>query len=183
MSYMRSGPGAPPTLNSALDQDLGFTLGVIFRAYIKAANAVFCDISGGPRGYQILVAAVQHQADGQGALAQRLGVDRTVMTYLIDDLEHAGLVERRADPLDRRSRQIVATPQGQQLWADTEQRLAEAEDHVLGALSTAERATFRALLQRLAARANALDPVDSACEVVSDVDAALGAGPGAAADA
>jgi DNA-binding MarR family transcriptional regulator len=162
-------------VSSALDRDLGFTLGVIFRAYIKAANAVVCDIPGGPRGYQILVAAIQHQAGNQGALAQRLGVDRTVMTYLIDDLEEAGLVERRPDPLDRRSRHIVATSQGQKLWADTEQRLKEVEDHVLGALSTPERATFRALLQRLAARANALDPVESACDVVADIEPALDA--------
>jgi DNA-binding MarR family transcriptional regulator len=172
---MQSVRVAPHTMSSALDQDLGFTLGVIFRAYLKAANAVLCDIPGGPRGYQILVAAIQHQADGQGALAQRLGVDRTVMTYLIDDLEAAGLVERRPDPLDRRSRHIVATSQGQQLWADTEQRLQQVEDHVLAPLSLPERATFRAMLQRLAARANALDPVDGPCEVVTDVDAALGA--------
>src|SRR4030088_3110217 len=99
------------TASSALDQDLGFALGVIFRAYLKAANAVVCDIPGGPRGYQILVAAAQHPAGGQGALAQRLGVDRTVMTYLIDDLAQAGLVERRPDPVDRRSRHIVATSQ------------------------------------------------------------------------
>jgi DNA-binding MarR family transcriptional regulator len=174
---MRSVPGIPVeprSDNSALDHDLGFGLGVIFRAYLQAANAVVCDIPGGPRGYQILVAAIQHQAGGQGALAQRLGVDRTVMTYLIDDLEAANLVARRADPLDRRSRHIVATTQGQQLWADIEHRLQEVEDHVLAALSTPERATFRELLQRLAVRANALDPVDSACEVVTDVDAALG---------
>jgi DNA-binding MarR family transcriptional regulator len=164
-------PVAPQPALSALEQDLGFTLGVIFRAYFKAANAVVCDIPGGPRGYQILVAAIQHQAGGQGALAQRLGVDRTVMTYLIDDLEEAGLVQRRADPLDRRSRHIVATSQGQQLWAATEKRLQDVEDHVLGALSVPERATFRGLLQRLAARANALDPVDSACDVVElDLD-------------
>jgi DNA-binding MarR family transcriptional regulator len=158
-----------------LDQDLGFTLGVIFRGYLKAANPVVCDIPGGPRGYQILVAANQHQAGGQGALAHRLGVDRTVMTYLIDDLEEAGVVERRADPLDRRSRHIVATPRGRQLWSDTEKRLKDVEDDVLSALSTAERATFRDLLQRLAARATALDPVGGACEVITEVDAALDA--------
>src|SRR5438105_1109940 len=127
---------------SALDQDLGFTLGVIFRAYVKLANAVVRDIPGGPRGYQVIVAAVQHQADSQGALAQRLGVDRTVMTYLIDDLESAGLVERRADPQDRRARHIVATPRGQQLWAATEERLQAVEDQVLGPLSLSERTTF-----------------------------------------
>jgi DNA-binding MarR family transcriptional regulator len=172
MRSVSDASGAPHSVPSALDRDLGFTLGVIFRAYIKAANAAVCDIPGGPRGYQILVAAVQDQAGGQGALAQRLGVDRTVMTYLIDDLEAARLVKRRADPLDRRSRHIVATLHGQRLWADIEHRLQEVEDHVLGVLSAAERATFRELLQRLAARATALDPVVSACEVVEEVDAA-----------
>ncbi|MDQ6672559.1 MAG: MarR family winged helix-turn-helix transcriptional regulator [Chloroflexota bacterium] len=149
-------------------------MGVIFRAYVKAANAVVCDIPGGPRGYQVIAAAVQHAADSQGALAQRLGVDRTVMTYLIDDLEAAGLVERRADPVDRRSRHIVATARGQRLWADIQHRLQEVEEHVLGALSTPERATFRELLQRLAARASPLDAVARRCDLVTDVDAALG---------
>ena len=158
---------------AALDQDLGFTLGVIFRAYLNAAHAVVSDIPGGPRGYQVLVAAVQHQAGGQGALAQRLGVDRTVMTYLIDDLEEAGLVERRPDPLDRRSRHIVATRQGQQRCAETEQRLREVEEHVLGALSNAERASLRGMLQRLAAHATALDAVADACDVINDVSSAL----------
>ena len=36
-------------------------------------------------------------------------------------------------------------------------------------LSLAERTTFRGLLQRLAARANALDPVESPCDIVADV--------------
>jgi DNA-binding MarR family transcriptional regulator len=128
---------------------------------------------GGARGYQVLVAAIHHQADSQGALAQRLGVDRTVMTYLIDDLEEAGLVARQPDRLDRRSRHIVATIDGQRLWADTEKRLREVEDRVLSALSTTERTTFRGLLQRLAARANSLDPVDTACDVVAEAESAL----------
>jgi DNA-binding MarR family transcriptional regulator len=156
-----------------LDQDLGFTLGVVYRAYRKAATGTLCEIPGGPRGYQVLVAAIQRQADGQGALADRLGVDRTVMTYLIDDLEKAGLVERRADPLDRRSRHIVATPLGGQCWAETEQRLRQVEEQVLAPLQEAERETFRSLLQRLATRANELDPVDSACVVAADVEASL----------
>ncbi len=167
--------GASHAATAALERDLGFALGVVFRAYVKAAHAAVNDMPGGPRGYQVLVAAIQQQADGQGALAHRLGVDRTVMTYLIDDLEEAGLVERQADPLDRRSRCIVATPQGLQFWAATEKRLHEVEDQVLGALSTAERATFRRLLQRLAARAHALDPVENACQVVTDVDPELAA--------
>ena len=32
------------------------------------------------------------------------------MTYLLDDLEAAGLVERRPDPTDRRARRVAPTP-------------------------------------------------------------------------
>ncbi len=34
------------------------------------------------------------------------------MTYLLDDLEAAGLIERRPDPSDRRARRLAATPHG-----------------------------------------------------------------------
>jgi DNA-binding MarR family transcriptional regulator len=156
--------------SKSLEDDLGWTLGVVFRWYIKAANAVVNDLPGGPRGYQVLAAAAQNQADRQSTLAQRLGVDRTVMTYLIDDLEKAGLVERKPDPADRRNRQILATEQGQALWTDVGERLQYAEDQVLGMLAQDERETFRALLRRVAARANELDPVESACQIVEELE-------------
>ena len=34
------------------------------------------------------------------------------MTYLLDDLEQAGLIERRPEPADRRARRVVATDAG-----------------------------------------------------------------------
>ncbi|MGW1544775.1 MarR family transcriptional regulator [Streptomyces sp. NPDC002309] len=52
------------------------------------------------------------------------GVDRTVMTYLLDDLERAGPVERRPDPSDRRSRHVVATEHGGQRWAELSRRVS-----------------------------------------------------------
>jgi DNA-binding MarR family transcriptional regulator len=164
-----SNAAPPPCAEASLDDDFGWTLGVVFRSYSKAATAVVNDVPGGPRGYQVLDAAVRNQTGSQAALAKRLGCDRTVMTYLIDDLEAAGLVERRPDPSDRRNRRIVATERGQALWPELEKRLQRAEEYVLGPLDESERKTFRALLNRLAARANELDPLESACAVVADL--------------
>lgn len=42
----------------------------------------------------ILVAAARGEACSQRFLTDRLGVDRTMMTYLLDDLEEAGTGER-----------------------------------------------------------------------------------------
>src|SRR4051794_3080233 len=83
--------------SEALSDDLGWGLGVVFRAYVAAANAAVSDLPGGQRGYQVLAAAAKGAVSSQLALAQHLGVDRTVMTYLLDDLESAGLIERRPD--------------------------------------------------------------------------------------
>ncbi|WP_424528768.1 MarR family winged helix-turn-helix transcriptional regulator [Sphaerisporangium viridialbum] len=162
-------PAAAPEPPDALDTDLGWTLGVVFRAYVKSANALFRDLPGGPRGYQVLAAAAQELPGGQGALAQRLGIDKTVMTYLVDDLENAGLVQRRPDPADRRNKRIVATERGRTTWQATQVSLDHTEEHILAPLDPADRAMFRELLQRLAVRAQTLDPVADTCQIVTDI--------------
>jgi len=142
---------------------------VVFRAFVKAADALTVGIPGGPRGYQVLAAAAREDASSQSVLAQRLGIDRTVMTYLLDDLVQAGLVERRPDPADRRSRRVVLTSSGRAVLADLEQRLRHAEDHILADLPRAEQDTLRRLLRQLADRINARDPVANVCQVVEDL--------------
>jgi DNA-binding MarR family transcriptional regulator len=168
---MRQTPPAEraPTPPDALGADLGWTLGVVFRAYVRSADALFHDLPGGPRGYQVLAAATQEPPGAQGALAQRLGIDKAVMTYLVDDLENAGLVQRRPDPADRRNKRIVATERGRTTWQAIQVRLEHAEEHILGALDPADREVFRALLRRLAARAQSLDPVAGTCQIVTDL--------------
>ena len=155
--------------SDAFRRDLGFNLGVVLRAYTRAANVVVEEIPGGARGFQVLAAATHETVRGQGGLAEQLGVDRSVMVYLLDDLEAAGLVERRPDPADRRNRRIVATAKGRRVCASIEKRLCSAEDHVLYGLSDEEQETFRTLLYRMASRANEADPAEDACDVVADL--------------
>lgn len=167
----RLAPGS--ACGGALSNDLGWALGAVFRTYVKAANTAFADVPGGPRGYQVLAVAARGEPESQLALAQHLGVDRTVMTYLLDDLEAALLIERRPDPADRRARRVVATTRGRELLDDLDRRLRAAEQLILAGLDTAEdRRIFRALLRQLATHANALDPLDpmpTACAAAEHV--------------
>ncbi len=147
-----------------LVDDLGWGLGAIFRSYVVAANAAMQDLPGGPRGYQILTAATHGDVASQLALAQLLGVDRTVMTYLLDDLESAKLIERCPDPTDRRARKIVATREGRDKLIAVGQTLAAMEDRLLAPLEASARASFRAMVQTVATQIDiqslALDPCD-----------------------
>ncbi|MGI5521322.1 MarR family winged helix-turn-helix transcriptional regulator [Micromonospora sp. CA-259024] len=151
------------------DDDLGWMLGVVFRGYVRAADHAFTDFPGGPRGYQLLTAAINGPARNQGAIAEELGIDRTVLTYLIDDLERPGFVARRPDPTDRRNRLIDATDAGRAAWEQRRLALRQVESHLLGALAPTESATLRALLQKVSCSAQAADPLRDLCEVVAQV--------------
>lgn len=149
----------------ALDGDLGWGLGVVFRAYVKATGEAMADVPGGPRGFQVLAAAAGDRPGTQLALARQLGIDRTVMTYLLDDLEAAGLVNRIADPQDRRARRIVATEAGHAVLSDLNDRRATVEDQLMAGIGEAERVTLRSVLARMALRLDAADPVTGACQL------------------
>lgn len=167
-SGARAGGGGPCA--GALAGDLGWGLGVVFRAYVTAAEGAVADLPGGPRGYQVLSAAAQGKVGSQLALAQHLRVDRTVMTYLLDDLEKAGLIERRPDPEDRRARRIVPTPEGLRLLATLDRRLRAVEDVLLAPLDEDARRRFREQLRALATNIDAADPVRDPCRLVDAVD-------------
>jgi DNA-binding MarR family transcriptional regulator len=172
---------APDPADCTLSNDLGWALGVVFRGYVKATHEALADLPGGPRGYQVLAAAAGDEHGSQLALAQHLGVDRTVMTYLLDDLEAARLIERRPDPTDRRARRIVATPDGRSCLTRLDERLRAAEEQLLSGLDTGpDRQVFRTLLRRLALHASAGEPVRTACDAAADVARMSGpaGGPG-----
>jgi DNA-binding MarR family transcriptional regulator len=162
-------PGSmgPVTSPSDVESDLGWALGTVMRSYLRIAAEAVADLPGGPRGYQVLSSAARGDRGSQLAMAQRLGVDRTVMTYLLDDLEKAGLVERKPDPADRRARRVMLTDAGRARLCDVERRLRRVEEHLLGPLEPAERDTLRSLLQRVAV---AIGEGGDACEVAQEMD-------------
>jgi DNA-binding MarR family transcriptional regulator len=153
----------------SVDDGLGWALGVVFRAYLRSAITVTDGVPGGHRGYQVLFMAARAAPNSQAALGKQLGIDRTGMTYLVDDLERAGLVERRLAPGDRRIRHLVATPHGHELLQELDARLAQIEAHLLAGLPQAEHEAFTSQLRRLASHVNGLDPVSNTCEIVDDI--------------
>ena len=142
--------------------DLGQALAALLRRYLDGARDAVSDLPGGPRGFQVLLTSSEGACRNQATIAMRLGIDRTVMTYLVDDLEKAGMVERRPDPADRRARQVALTPVGEKVLATATERIREVEALVLGALSPEDASTFRRLAVDAAVDAPPTD--HSACD-------------------
>jgi DNA-binding MarR family transcriptional regulator len=146
--------------------DFGQALGTLLRRYLDGAREAISDLPGGPRGFQVMSIASLHPTCNQAGIAEFLGLDRTVMTYLVDDLEKAGLVERRSDPSDRRARLVVLTAKGRKTYDAESARISEVERAVLGSLSDTDAELFRRLLIRVAAAG----PVVAACDVPGVAD-------------
>lgn len=138
----------------ATADDLGWALAIMTRSYRRAAEAAFAAVPGGPRGYQVLMMAAGSECNNQRVVAEQLGLDKTVLTYLLDDLEKAGLVLRRPDPADRRSRQIVLTGTGSEVLATATADLTAAERELLADLDTDDATTLRRLLATVASSAS-----------------------------
>ena len=81
-------------------------------------------------------------------LADRLYLDPSNLTALVDRLEDLGLVERQADADDRRVKRLVITPRGVQLSEDIIGAVF-AESPVFEVLGVREQRQLLALLNRL----------------------------------
>lgn len=149
-------------------RDLGWALGAVLRSWMRATSDAVADVPGGPRGYQVMAMATGGPCGTQAAMAERIGVDRTVMTHLIDDLEAKGLVERRPDPADRRARTLVLTTEGSKVHARVQGRLREVERHVLGPLDEEAADAFRSML--FTAAEGVVDAPRDSCAVAQELE-------------
>ena len=151
-------PGARPTgheLDAPPWSRVEGTLLSTARAVRRAYDAALADL-----GVNLSEASVLAHLRGgpltQTELARRIGTGRARMGAWIDGLVAKGAVAREADPHDRRVWNVVLTPAGEALWAQTAE-VDRAIRRVLRTGTTAEdRARLDALLTLINANADTL---------------------------
>ena len=82
-----------------------------------------------------------------GRIAEVLACDNSAMTWITDRLEEKGLVERQADPNDRRVKLLALTDEGRRVRDEIDRRLAEPPPEI-AALSAADPRALRDILRR-----------------------------------
>ena len=99
----------------------------------------------GLTGRQATALWMAHDPISMGQLSTQLGCDPSSTTGIIDRLEAKGLVQRVANPADRRGKQVELTPEGRRLRRRIEQRVVAARPSIAG-LTKAEQRQLRDLL-------------------------------------
>ena len=98
---------------------------------------------------------VEHGPMRLSALAERLFLDKSTTSRVVNTLVRKGYVEQRADATDGRAVLISATRQGQRLCARITSDLVEQQKQLLGDLAPEIRAGVIQVIQRLAHAADA----------------------------
>lgn len=112
-------------------------------------TAALEEIGISPRFHAVLATAMTAEHT-QTEIARIVGLDKTTMVVTVDELEAAGLAERRPSSTDRRARVIVVTEAGRRIVKKADKVLDHVRDEVLGALDPEERQVFMSALGRLA---------------------------------
>jgi DNA-binding MarR family transcriptional regulator len=99
--------------------------------------------------YAILAALEEFGPVSQATLARRLGIDRSDVVAVLNDLERDGLAVRGPDTHDRRRNAITITTAGSRTLRSLDGLVDEAQGALLEPLSAGERRQFNDLLQRL----------------------------------
>lgn len=86
----------------------------------------------------------------QQSLAKMLGIVPSRLVALIDEMESAGLVERRANRDDRRRYDLHLTEKGRSMLETIGRVAREHSQELLAALSADEQRQMASLLQRVA---------------------------------
>jgi MarR family transcriptional regulator for hemolysin len=128
--------------------DLMLLLGQASHALTTELTVGLAGVGITPRAHCVLAHALTGNLT-QTRLAELCALDKTTMVVAMDELEKAGLAERRASSTDRRARLISVTPAGQRKVEQARAIVARIYADVLGTLPASERQAFVDGLERL----------------------------------
>lgn len=131
-----------------LAENLCWLLSRASQSLTTQLTAGLAELGVSPRAHCVMSTALTGEYT-QTALAQAVGLDKTTMVVTIDELEAAGLVERRPAAGDRRARIVAVTKAGRRKVAQAKEIVARIQAEVLESLPARERETFVAALALL----------------------------------
>ncbi len=146
---------------AVLRQGLSWTLARLARRFVAVQNSALAELGLTMRSFGVLATVSERSARTQLEIAQIVGLDKSTLVATIDDLEQRRLVERRADPDDRRARVVQSTEAGAALAARAAETVAQAEAALLGEFDDADARQVKAVLIALLARTAHSDSMHS----------------------
>ena len=128
---------------AVLRESFSWALARLTQAFVGAQNAALGELDLTMRSFAVLATVSERVARTQLEIAQIVGLDKSTLVATIDDLEKRGLVERSADPADRRARVVESTLAGRELAARAAALVAQTEAKLFSGCAAGEAARLK----------------------------------------
>jgi DNA-binding MarR family transcriptional regulator len=132
-----------------MSETIGFLLNDTARMFRRAFNVRTRDSGITALQSRVLTYLSRYPGIRQGPLAELIEVEPITLSRMIDRLEESGLVERRADPTDRRAWQLHLTALAEPLLDSLRQTARTVVAEATEGLSDAERDELTRLVERV----------------------------------
>jgi MarR family transcriptional regulator, lower aerobic nicotinate degradation pathway regulator len=144
----------PATLPDELQACTGFLLARVGFAFKATAIEAFEREGFGVYQYSVLAVLGEGVKETQASIADTLKLDRGQLVGVLDELEEAGLIERRRDQTDRRRHTVSLTRAGQKRLVKMRAVIERIENDFLEPLTPKARAALHDSLLRVAAKSD-----------------------------
>ena len=151
---MAGGPGDTLRLDAFLPYQLSVASNRVSEAIATTYQALF-----GLRIPEWRLVAVLAERPGlsQQALGRATRMDKVTVSRAAIGLADRGLIERAADPVDKRAARLALTPAGHSLYGQVTPKALAMEATLFEGFSAGERGALRDMLARLEAAAARLE--------------------------
>lgn len=128
---------------------VGFTLSSLGYAVARRFRATLAPLELEPREFALLRAVGAAEGRSQQALGEMLQIPPSRMVAFVDGLQERGLLERRANPRDRRTWALHLTGEGRELLGRAFQVASAFERELCAGLGEGERGRLLELLDKV----------------------------------
>jgi DNA-binding MarR family transcriptional regulator len=134
-----------------VQETTGYMLVQVARAHRARAQELLAEHGLHPGQEILLMHLCDHDGQMHSELADKMDVTAPTISKIVDRMEAAGLVCRRADPDDQRVSRVYKTDTARRLQSKIEAAWAELERQSFANFTTDERVILRRLLMQMLA--------------------------------
>jgi DNA-binding MarR family transcriptional regulator len=144
-----AGAGAPPLDGDKAPQNLAFLLSQVGIHASRRFAERLAEVDLQPPHFRVLNLVDTAEGRSQQEIAEAVQAPPSRMVAFVDELEQRGLIERRADPKDRRVRALYLTAAGRKALAQGREVARSHQEELTQGMSEEEQEQLIELLRKV----------------------------------